>query len=98
MFGVGREAFQFLAVDGVFGSDLELIEVVEDVELGEVDGGVVVAGVRVLYDDEIEPAAAALAACCDTDFVADLLELLAKFVELLCWEGSADDMLTSLFY
>lgn len=87
--GVGREALEQLTIEGVGYGDLELVKVVEDVKLGQVDGGVVVASVRVLDDDEVEPAAAALAAGCYADFVADGLEFITKLVELLGWEGSA---------
>jgi hypothetical protein len=45
--------------------------------------------VRVLEHNEVEPATAALAACCYADFVAYLLELFANFVELFCGEGAA---------
>lgn len=68
--------------------DLELVEIIEDIELGKVERGVVVASVRVLEDDEIEPSATALATGCDTDFVADLLELFTDFVQLLGGEGA----------
>jgi hypothetical protein len=88
-FRVGGEAVERLAIDGVGGSDLELGEGVQDVELCQVERGVVVAGVRVLEDDEVEPAAATFAACCYADFVADGLEGLADAVELFCWEGAA---------
>jgi hypothetical protein len=82
------ERFELLAVVRIRRCDLDLFEVVEHVELGQVEGGVVVDGVRVLYHDEIEPAAAAFAARGYADFVADLLQLLAYFVQLLCWEGT----------
>lgn len=91
-FGIRRKALEFLAVDEVLCGDLELVKVVEDVELGEVDGGVVVAGVRVLDNDQIEPAAAALTAGGYTDFMADLLELFAEGIELLGREGAAGGM------
>lgn len=87
--GIRGEAVELLAVVRVGSCDLELVEVVEDIELGEVERGVVVASVRVLEDDKVEPSAAAFAAGCDADFVTDLLELLAECVQLLCWEGSA---------
>lgn len=95
---VGGEVLEGLAVVAVAGGDLELVKVVEDVELGEVERGVVVAGVRVLDDDEIEPAAAALAARRDADLVPDLLELLALGVELFGWEGPAADAGRVRFY
>jgi len=72
----------------VGGRDLELVEVVEDIELGEVERGVVVASMRVLENDKVEPSAAALATGCDADFVTDLLELLAELVQLFGGEGT----------
>lgn len=42
-----------------------------------------------LYDDEIEPATATLAAGCYADFVADGLEFFADGVELFGGEGAA---------
>jgi hypothetical protein len=86
---VRGEALEALPVVRVADGDLELVKVVEHVQLGQVDGRVVVARVRVLDDDEIQPAAASCAACCDADFVADFLEPLACFVELLSGEGAA---------
>ena len=86
---VGGKAIELLTVEAVGGCDLELVKVVEDVELGQVDGGVVIAGVRMLNDDEVEPAAPALAAGGDTDFVADGLELFADGVELFGGERAA---------
>jgi len=84
------ESVELLALVRVRCGNLEFFEVVEDVEFGEIEGRVVVAGVRVFDDDEVEPAAASFAACCDANFVADLLELFAYFVELFCWEGAAE--------
>ena len=86
--GVRREAFEHFTVVRVGCRNFEFVKIVEDVELGEVDGGVVVAGVRVLDDNKVEPAAAALATGCDANFVAYRLELLAQLVQLLSREGS----------
>lgn len=86
---VRGEALEALPVVRVADGDLELVKVVEDVELGQVDGRVVVAGVRVLDDDQIQPAAAPCAAGRDADLVAYFLQLLAELVELLCGEGAA---------
>ena len=69
-------------------SQEKLIEVIKYVELRKVERGVVIASVRVLEDNEIEPSAAALTACCDTDFVAHRLKLLAKLVQLFGRKGS----------
>lgn len=53
--GLTREPSNLLPVQLVGNSDLDLLESVENVELGEVEGVVTVDGVRVLEDDEIEP-------------------------------------------
>ena len=73
----GRERF---AVEVVRDRDLDLFEVVEDVELGQVQRGVAVDHVRVLHDDEVEPAAAATTARRDTKLGTDLLEVLADLL------------------
>jgi hypothetical protein len=86
--GVGWEAIEFLALVRICGRYLDLSKAVEDIELGQVDGGVIVAGVRVLDYNKIEPTAAALAAGCNANFVAYFLELLANLVKLLGGEGS----------
>lgn len=70
--------------------NLKLLKVVENIELGEVKRGVVVTGVRVLEDNEIEPTATALAAGCDTDLVTNLLKGLANLVQLLGREGATE--------
>jgi hypothetical protein len=69
-FGVCGEALEHFTVVGVGCRNFELVKIIQDVELGEVNGSVVVAGVRVLDNDEVEPATAALATGCDADFVA----------------------------
>jgi hypothetical protein len=87
--GVRGETLELLALVRVCGSDLELLKVIENIEFGEVEGGVVVASVRVLHDNKIKPSTTALATCCNTNLVADLLELFADLVELLGGEGAA---------
>lgn len=69
-------------------TDLDLIEVVENVELGEVQRGVMVDCLRVAREDEVEPTAATTAASRDAKLLTGLLELLANLVELLRGEGS----------
>lgn len=71
--------------------DLDLVEVVEDVELGQVQGRVVVDGVGVAGQDEVEPAAPATAAGRDAEFLTHALQLVADLVELFGWEGSRAD-------
>lgn len=88
---VSGEILQCLPVVGIACGDLELVEVIQDVQLGEVDGRVVVARVAVLDDHEIQPTAAALPAGGDANLVADLLQLVAVGVELLGGEGPRAD-------
>ena len=75
----------------VRNTDLDLVEVVEDVELGEVQGGVVVDSLGVAGEDEIEPTAAAATTGCHTEFLAGDLQLFTVFVELFGWEGARSD-------
>lgn len=69
--------------------DLDGVEVVEDVQLGQVHGCVVVHVVRVTDDNQVEPTAAALAAGGDTKLAANDLQLLAVGVQLLRGERTA---------
>jgi len=88
---VGGEAGDLLAVVLVRGGDLDLVEVVQNVELGEVDGVVPVDRVGVLDEDQVEPSAAALATSGHTELAADLLKSLAHLVKLLSRERSRAD-------
>ena len=88
-FRVGWESVELLALVGVCRCHLDLFKIIEDIQLGQVNGRVVVAGVRVFHNDEIEPTAAARATSRYADFVTYLLELLAECVELLSGEGTA---------
>lgn len=47
----------------------------------EVEGGVVVDGVRVFEVGQREPATASSASCCDTEFVADFLDFVANVLQ-----------------
>jgi hypothetical protein len=85
--GAGERG-DLLAVDLVTDGNLDLVKVVEDVQLGQVEGGVVVDGGRVLEENKIEPSAATAATSGDTDLAADSLELLADLVDLLSGEGT----------
>lgn len=70
--GVGRvRGIETGAVgEDVSDADLDLVEVVQDIELGQIEGGVVVDGGGVAAEDEIEPAAATAAAGGDAEFLA----------------------------
>lgn len=86
---VGREVLEDLAVIAVAGGYLDFLKVIEHIQLRDVQRGVVVAGMRVLDDDEIEPPAATLAACGDAHLVAYALQLFAVGVELFGGERAA---------
>lgn len=87
----GWERWQSLAVDLVGGTDLQLLEVVEDIKLGQVEGSVVVDGGRVLEKDQVEPTTSPFPASGDANFSANGLELLSDLVDLLGWEWTATD-------
>jgi len=72
-------------------TDLDLVEVVKDVELGQVQRGVVVDGLGVAAQDEVKPAAAAATAGGDAKFATGALQLVAVFVELFGGEGAGAD-------
>lgn len=89
---VGGEVVELLALGGLVGdSHLEDRECVQHIELRQVEGRVVVDGDRVLEDDEVEPAAAALAAGADTPLAANLLQLGAGLAEVLGLEDALAD-------
>jgi len=69
-------------------ANLDLIEVIQDIELGEVERSVVVNGVGVAGEDQIEPAATTTTTGCHAKFPADLLKLVAIFIQLLARERS----------
>lgn len=59
----------------VRNTDLDLLELVKAVELGNVDGCVAVNHARVLHQSSIKPSAAALAAGGDSNLASDLLQV-----------------------
>jgi hypothetical protein len=88
---VGGETGNLLSVVLVRHGDLDLLEVVENVQLGQVDRVVPVDRVRVLDEDQVEPSAAALAAGGHTELATDLLQFLAELVQLLGRERTRAD-------
>lgn len=72
----------------VRNTDLDLIKVVQNIQLGEVQRGVVVDRLRVTRKDEVEPTAATTTAGRDSELSTDFLEFLANLVELLRGEGA----------
>jgi hypothetical protein len=91
--GIRRERTSGTSAIGqnVRHTDLDLIKVIEDIELGQVQSGVVVDSVGVTSKHEIEPAAATTTAGGYAEFAANLLELVAVFVELFAGEGAGTD-------
>lgn len=69
-------------------TDLDLIEVVQDIQLRQIQSGVVVDRMGVAADDQVEPTAATTAAGGDTEFTSDLLQFRADLVELFTREGT----------
>ena len=88
---VGREAGKLLAVDEVADADLDLLQVVEYVELGDVEARVAVDEARVLHHHQVEPTASTPAARSDTVLGTDLLEVVSNIVEQLGGERSHAD-------
>ena len=90
---IGREVLDLLTSLGVLvgNGNLDGLEGVEDIELGEVKGSVVVDGSRVLEDNKIEPAATTLATGADTPLATNLLELGTGLLEVLGLEGTTTD-------
>jgi len=68
--------------------NLEFFKVVEDVELGQVEGGIVIDSVGVLDHHEIKPTTASFTASCYPNFMPDFLQLLAYIVELFGRKGT----------
>lgn len=88
--GVGREGEGGAGAVGedVGDANLDLVKVIQDIELGEVERGVVVDGVGVAGKDEIEPATATTTTGGHAEFPAHALQLVAVLVELFTGERS----------
>lgn len=85
----GGERRHLLPVNLVGNGSLDLVKVIENVQLCKVPRCVVVDGVRVLDNDQIEPTASSSAAGGDTKLATNRLHLLADLVDLLGGEGTA---------
>lgn len=70
---------------------LDLVKAVQHVQLGQVESRVVVDGVRVPQQDEVEPPAASATASRDSEFVTNRLQLVADVVLLLGRERTGAD-------
>ena len=86
-----RQIVDFLAVQHVADANLDLVEAVEHVELGQGDAGDPVDRHRLAHQHGIEPAAAALAPRHGAELVPLLAEELANLVVLLRRERSLAD-------
>lgn len=82
---IGWEARQFLAVVLVARCHLEFLEVVQDVELGQIQTRVAIDQARVAQHDEVQPAASSSSTGRDTVLGAHLLhvhtDVLFKFAK-----------------
>jgi hypothetical protein len=70
-----RETFDLLPINLVTRGDLDLLEPIEHVELGQVERGVPVDHGRITHDDEIEPTRPPPSTGRDTPLGADFLQL-----------------------
>lgn len=75
----------------VRNADLDLVEVIEDVEFGQVQRGVVVDGLGVAAENKVEPATAAATSGGHAEFAAGTLQLVAVLIELFGGEGAGAD-------
>ncbi|KAH3685063.1 hypothetical protein WICPIJ_003940 [Wickerhamomyces pijperi] len=85
------EGFQQLTVQLVPDSDWDLLESVQDVQLGDVQRRVAVDGVGVLQHNQIQPTTSSLSPGGDTDFEPDGLQSLTFSVQLFGWERTLTD-------
>jgi len=77
-----REPEELLPVDEVLYPDLDLLQLIEDVELGEVQDIISIDTVRVTEHDEVEPATTATTACRRPVFAPYFLEVRANVLFL----------------
>ena len=78
----GRQIVDFAAVQLIADADLDLVEAVENVELGERDAVDAAGAHGLAHQHGVEPAAAARAAGDGAEFVAALAERLADLVAI----------------
>ena len=70
-----RETGDFLLIDEVFDRYLDLIKVVEDIQLGEVQGVIAVNQARMLHHHQVKPTTAPATASGRTVLAANFLEV-----------------------
>lgn len=85
------ETGNFDTVNLVLGSNLDLLELIQNIKFGQVETGVTVDHGRVLHDDQVEPTATSSSTSDDTVLGSDLLQSLSNGVELLRGERSTTD-------
>ena len=85
---IGGEVIEVLAIERVLCADLDFLEPVENIELGQVERGVPVDHGRILHDDQVEPSASTTTAGRDSPFGTDFLQLSTDVVELFGRERS----------
>lgn len=85
------ERLQQLALVLVANGNLELLQLVQNVQLGDVQTGIAVDPGGVLEDNEIEPSTSSSSTSGDTELGTNLLEVLSDVVELLGRERSGSD-------
>src|SRR5580704_13516389 len=78
-----RQIIDLLAVEPIADADLDLLEAVEDVELGQSEAADAAGAHRLAHQHGVEPATAPRPAGDDAEFLAALAERLADLVELL---------------
>ena len=76
----GRQMVDLLAVQHVAGADLDTVEAVEDIELGQSKTGDAAGADGLAHQHGIEPAAAPLAPGVDAEFLAAATDLLTDLV------------------
>jgi hypothetical protein len=70
-----RETFKLLALEHILGGDLNLLQLIQNVELGQVERSVSVDHVGILHDDQIEPTASSSSTSRGAVFSSDFLEV-----------------------
>lgn len=83
------EGLQHLTVVLVANGNLELLQLVQNIQLGDIQAGVAVDPGGVLEHDQIEPSTSSSSAGGDTKLGTNLLQVLSDIVELLGGEGTS---------
>lgn len=70
-----RESGEFLPIDEVFDRNLDLLEIVQYVKLGEVEGIVAIDEARVLQYDKVKPTATPTPSGSNAELASNFLEV-----------------------